>query len=296
MRACTSATLHEALSRAETRASSSWWRVRHPVRWLRPSLCSVAHPVIRRCTLFTGQDIKVAVPEIVGKELYRFGYIEPGVTRVLLDCLRPGMVFFDVGAQYGYHTLVASLLVGEKGTIVAFEPGRTVRGLLLANTAHMRNVRIEAAALHAESREMELTDFGIGYSALNTLLSTARVPVSDQPPVESARYLVPTTTVDEYIAQTGLLPDVVKIDAEGSEVDILAGMRGLLAGASPLVTLETGDYAHMESPATTVAIDFLQDYGYQPLEYIHGLRPHRRRTSYGYDNLFFTKRRVTDSA
>lgn len=284
-----SAMLHETLSRAEAKASKLSWRATHPVRWLRPSFCSVARPVIRRCTLFTGQDMSVVMPEIVGNDLYRFGYIEAAVTRVLLDHLKPGMVFFDVGAHYGYHTLIASLLVGGTGTVVAFEPGRTVRDLLLVNTADLPNVRVEAAALHAESGELELTDFGIAYSALNTLLSTARVPVSVRPPVKPARYPVPTTTVDEYISHSGIVPDALKIDAEGSEVNILHGMRGLLAGGSPLITLETGDYPHMESPATAVAIEFLEDYGYRAMEYVDGLRPHVRRGSYGYDNIFFFK-------
>src|SRR5215204_6421461 len=108
--------LHEALSRAETKGSGSRRRVTRAVRWLRPGLRSAGRPAVRKCTLFTGQEISVAVPEIVGDDLYRLGYIEPAVTRVLLDYLEPGMAFFDVGARYGYYTLIASLLVGATGT------------------------------------------------------------------------------------------------------------------------------------------------------------------------------------
>ena len=45
------------------------------------------------CPVFTGRQMRVVLPEIVGAEIYRRTYIEPTLTRVLLDHLRPGMVF-----------------------------------------------------------------------------------------------------------------------------------------------------------------------------------------------------------
>ena len=50
------------------------------------------------CRLFDGQHMAVVVPEIVANDLYLHGLIEPPLTQLLLDRLRPGMVFVDVGA------------------------------------------------------------------------------------------------------------------------------------------------------------------------------------------------------
>jgi FkbM family methyltransferase len=231
----------------------------------------------------------VAVPETVGSDLCRNGFIEAPVTRVLLDHLQPGMSFIDGGAHYGYHALVASLVVGDGGTVVAFEPGRETRAHLEATTAGVDNIRVEPVALDSQPGRAVLTDFGVGYSSLNTLLGAARVPPAERPPGEPVRYEVAATTVDAYVERTGIVPDAVKLDVEGAELAILHGMARVLERHAPLVIVETGDYAGSEAPSTTASIDFLEQRGYRALEYRDGLRPHERRSSYGYDNLFFRK-------
>ncbi len=241
------------------------------------------------CSLFTGQPIRVVLPEIVGADLYRHSFIEPGLTRVLLDHLRPGMVFIDVGAHYGYHSLVASEAVGQQGRVVAFEPARHTFEILLHNVGHLANVRAHRVALHSTNGTVSLRDFGVGHSALNTVMGGARVPLTERRRLRGTSYTVPCVTLDQFLPSAGLVPDVVKLDAEGSELSILQGMSRVLAEGNPLVTVETGDYEGMPSPATAACIDFLSTLGYRCLEYANGLRPHDRRASYGYDNLFFLK-------
>ena len=84
-----------------------------------------------------------------------------------------------------------------------------------------------------------------------------------------------------------LRPDIVKLDAEGAELAIIAGMERILRDVGPLVALETGDYDGMASPATSESIEALAAVGYRCFEYDGGLRPHRRQGRYGYGNLFF---------
>jgi hypothetical protein len=97
------------------------------------------------------------------------------------------------------------------------------------------------------------------------------------------------TSVDEYVAETGLVPDFVKLDAEGAEHDIVRGMRAVLRDASPVVSLETGDYEGMRAPPTAVTIRSLERAGYRGWEYDGSLRPHRVRDRYDYGNLFFVR-------
>jgi hypothetical protein len=86
------------------------------------------------------------------------------------------------------------------------------------------------------------------------------------------------------------VPDVVKIDVEGEELAVLHGMEQTLREHAPLLSLETGDYPGMDSPPTVDSIDLLDRLGYDCMEMRGTLQPHRRRESYGYDNLFFVKR------
>jgi FkbM family methyltransferase len=246
-------------------------------------------PIEVTCRLFDGQDLRVVLPEIVGVDLYRHGMIEPDVTAVLLDQLRPGMVFVDVGAHYGYYALVASRLVQSTGRVVAFEPSRFAARLLRRNVGHLDGVVVEQVAVQARGGTAELTDFGRRHSALNTLLGRARVAPGEGRRLRPQVYEVPAVSLDEYTAAHAIRPDVVKLDAEGAEHAILTGMHDLLRTVAPLVVMETGDYVGMASPPTSACIDLLEDAGYGCFEYNGGLRPHRRRTSYDYGNLFFLR-------
>lgn len=242
------------------------------------------------CRIFTGQRMRVVVPEIVGDELCRHGRIEPDLTQVLLDTLRPGMVFVDIGAHYGYHSLVASGAVGPSGTVIALEPGRAVLPLLRENTAGVANITVEAVAACARTGPVLLRDFGVGNSALSTIHAAARVPPAERERLQATTYEVDGVALDDHLLARGIRPDFVKIDAEGAELDILRGMRRILTEVGPTVAMEVGDYEGMTSPATAASLDCLEGFGYRALEWRAGaLHPHRRCTRYGYGNLFFVK-------
>lgn len=256
-------------------------------RQLRTLLARLCGPSEVTCRLFDGQPLRVVLPEIVATDLYLHGAIEPELTQLLVDRFRPGMVFFDVGAQYGYFSLVAGRLAGPTGTVVAFEPSRDTARLLRDNVAHLHNVVVEQVAVKERAGTTSLLDFGSRHSALNTVLRDARAPSRERARLQARTYDVATISLDEYASAHGLRPDVVKLDAEGAELSILEGMPRLLRDAAPVIAIETGDYEGMASPPTTACIELLERAGYTAFEYDHGLRPHRPRRSYGYGTLFF---------
>ncbi len=53
---------------------------------------------------------------------YLRGEAELTVQKILAERLRPGMVFYDLGANIGLFTLLASRLVGDSGKVFSFEP------------------------------------------------------------------------------------------------------------------------------------------------------------------------------
>ena len=242
------------------------------------------------CRIFTGDRMRVVVPEIVGVELCRHGLIEPALTAVLLDTLRPGMVFVDVGAHYGYHSLVASRVVGPSGVVIAIEPGRDVLPLLRANTAGAGNITVEAVAACARTGPVLLRDFGPGDSALSTILPGARVPPAERARLQGESYTVTGVALDEHLLDRGIRPDFVKLDAEGAELDILIGMGRILEEVGPVLAMEVGDYDGMQSPATAASLDHLERAGYRAYEWSAGaLHGHARQERYGYGNLIFVK-------
>jgi len=58
----------------------------------------------------------------LGRQLYYFGYYEPGICDFVRRRLRPGETFLDIGANYGLYSIISSYVVGCEGRVIAFEP------------------------------------------------------------------------------------------------------------------------------------------------------------------------------
>jgi FkbM family methyltransferase len=292
--ATTRRTLEAALDRCVRYRKRSWVGklARHPVRellraayaalpWLAPREVAV--------TLFTRERLAVLLPELSALDLYRHGCIEPDLTAVVLEKLEPGMTFVDVGAHYGYYASLAKELVGAEGVVLGLEPGREVFSLLSRNTSHHRNVRLENMAAGATNGMAVLRDFGPRHSALNTLKTQARVPRRERDQLSARSYEVPCVRLDGYFGRHRLRPDFVKIDAEGSELDVLRGMEETLKATDCLVSIEVGDYDDGPSMSRE-CIAFMARLGFSCFESRQGaLVPHRVQARYGYGNLCFRK-------
>jgi FkbM family methyltransferase len=138
---------------------------------------------------------------------------------------KPGMVVYDIGANAGFFTLLASRLVGAGGAVIAMEPLERnlvfLRGHVQAN--HSRNVTIVAAA--ASNR--------VGWT-------TMTAPSSATARMGAGEIKVATTTLDAMVYQDHRpLPGLVKIDVEGAEMDVLEGGRRVLTQARPAILLST---------------------------------------------------------
>jgi FkbM family methyltransferase len=239
--------------------------------------------------LFTRKQLAILLPELSALDLYRHGCIEPDLTAVVLRTLKPGMTFVDVGAHYGYYAGLAGELVGADGVVIAFEPGRETFSLLSRNMAHQRNVTLEHMAAGATNGTAVLQDFGRRHSSLNTLKIQARVPPREREQLSARSYEVPCVRLDDHLARHGLRPDFVKIDAEGSELDVLRGMQDTLTGTDCLVSIEVGDYDDGPS-VSRECIALMARFGFSCFESRKGeLIPHRAQARYGYGNLCFRK-------
>jgi FkbM family methyltransferase len=240
-----------------------------------------------KATLLTGDQMTVVFPEEVSVALCRYGFYEEGGTRSLLGQLQAGMTFLDVGAHFGYYTLLASHLVGNKGQVHAFEPTPSTFRVLEANVKGNPNIRIHQIALSSVSGQATLSDCGVKFSQRNSL----HQPRLSQPawsrltPVPEQ---VQTTTIDQYASRAGAAPDFIKIDAEGSGYEVLLGADQTLRKMRPIITLEVGDSSLDGYPRSREPVQFLIERGYQPYEFRQGrFLKHAPRDSYQWDNLMF---------
>lgn len=146
--------------------------------------------------------------------------------------LGEGDVAIDVGAHAGQYSLLMASMCGASGTVVAIEPDPYARETLARNIALNPGVNsplVEAFALSDSPGHTSL--FSRRGNSQSSLVRAA-VDFGDGGVEEIA---VPVTTLDQYLEELGLVPQFVKIDAEGAEIRILKGAARLLAGDAGVV-------------------------------------------------------------
>lgn len=237
--------------------------------------------------LFWGERMNVVFPEIVSCFLYRYGFFEPDLTRIVIDSVNPGDVVFDIGTHFGYYSLLASHLVGTQGQVHSFEPTRHTHEVVRSNVQARGNVTLTNAAAWSETTELKFKDYGMTMSAFNSLYE-AKLEDAVARTLQPTEYTVAALSIDEYVAAKGVRPSFIKIDAENAEHDILVGMKRTLDDIRPLVTLEVGDVKAGTHKDSAAAVHLLIQHGYRVKEWKDGrLHDHAPTTSYLHTNLLF---------
>jgi FkbM family methyltransferase len=188
---------------------------------------------------------------------------EPHVIRWLMKYLRPGDVCFDVGGHEGWMGMLAAKQVGPRGRVVVFEPSPPLVEMLAYHKRVNRMPQMKVigkAVSHAEASQVPFHLIADGYSSMNSLLE------SDVPEIQSRRTStvdVDVTTLDEFSSQSGLVPQVLKIDTEGSELSICYGARELLDRHRPVLIIATHPPWLPEGQRIEDLFDLLSGLGYR---------------------------------
>jgi FkbM family methyltransferase len=166
---------------------------------------------------------------------YALGTSEPLIQDALAAHVRSGDTVWDVGANVGFYSLIASRLVGD-GKVVAFEPLPANQEAIRRNLAlnEIVNVQLLELALSDEEGEAELE--------IHASPTWAKLDTSGDTPFKrgaevSGRVRVRVSTLDAQLASLAP-PDVVKMDIEGAEVAALRGASKLLSEHRPTLICE----------------------------------------------------------
>jgi FkbM family methyltransferase len=160
------------------------------------------------------------------RSIYLRGDYEPELTRVLQRAVRPGDVFVDIGANFGWYT--NWLLVKEPAlrAAYAFEPlpaiFRLLERALRANGCEGRCVA-QQLAVGAKPGTLTIKKFA-GLDPTHASF----YPLADLPFEEEEVCVEP---LDALAREMVAVPAVIKCDVEGAERDVLLGSAKLMAGA-----------------------------------------------------------------
>src|SRR5262245_15736021 len=183
------------------------------------------------------------------------GFHEPRIARLIAREVSPGSVALDVGHMIGYFSLLMAMRTGPGGAVHAFDPDPRAHRQLVENVSRDRmpwiTVNLLALGDHAGTAEFGIHD---------------RMGWSSTKEVKEFRdwTSVPMQTLDEYVAEHDIDPariGVIKVDAEGGELEVLEGARKTLAAGAPHVVVEV--IPHRPGERAREVLDYMRDLGYE---------------------------------
>ena len=159
----------------------------------------------------------------------------------ILKLLGTDLTVLDIGANFGTYTLALAQCVGPRGKVHAFEPQRIIFHMLAGSVAlnSLGNVFCHHVALGEREGRVEVPQFDysqpLNFGSIE-FTAEQREPLHQRRghDPQSVEY-VPLTTVDRFeFAQVHLM----KIDAEGMEMQVLEGAMNTLRRCRPVLFLE----------------------------------------------------------
>ena len=166
--------------------------------------------------IFHYGDKDSGIPEFI---ITNNGYEEVTLHKIE-SILKDGNIFFDLGANIGFYSVLGSNFVGKKGIVISFEPTPDTRKYLskniLANDIH--NVVVESLAISNKTGKafFEVTD----NSECNSIVLDENVV--------SGMIEIDTISIDDYCIKNNINSiDLIKMDIEGQEYNALLGMKNI---------------------------------------------------------------------
>lgn len=209
--------------------------------------------------LFWGRAIDIPLQDYDSVALCAFGFAggtdtELKLTRYFVKNLGPDDIFYDIGANYGFYSYLASELCKE---VRAFEPIPQIADVVRRNIPTGTLMSMNEVALSDTFGEVDLhISESFGLSTINASTTQIHSYTYD----EAKKIRVKTETLDAHI-RTHTKPTVLKIDVEGAEEQVLIGATRFLSENAPIVAMEIWG-ANNGGDISMRAVERLRGFGY----------------------------------
>jgi FkbM family methyltransferase len=225
--------------------------------------------------------------ERVSKQIFAAKGYEHDLTSFIISYLNEDDTFIDVGAHFGYFSIIASKIVGQNGQVYSFEPVPYTFGRLMTNVAARPNITPQQLAAWSTVEQKQIVYLGPQLSAFSSFF-TPRLAETEF--VDAAQLIdVECVSLDLFCQRHEIRPKLVKIDAENAELEIIRGMASIVEICAPAITVEVGDGDQSsEQPTSRRVLQELMHMGYELFNpTAEGLLPHEILLSerYRYGNV-----------
>ena len=179
-----------------------------------------------------------------GTHGYWLGSYEYEKQKIFYNNIHIKDVVYDIGANVGFYTLLASSLVGSKGYVYAFEP--------FPDNVKFLKKHIELNKI----KNVSIIEAAVGNQNRNVFFKTGDDNFSGRID-NSGEITVSSISLDSFISEN-LLPNILKIDVEGEEYNVLLGAKLLLQKTKPIIFLATHSEEQKE-----LCLNYLNNAGYK---------------------------------
>ncbi len=172
----------------------------------------------------------VTLNEPVFLHLRMEGYYERNLSDIARTVIQPGDTTVDVGANFGWYSVLMASRVGAAGHVYSFEPNKRMYEVLKQNIAiNSYSEHVTAWQIGVGSSEStatlsaELAESAVGY-VVPSSVNQEKIPGVDQ---------IQIKTLDDTLNQSAGQISFVKVDVEGFEPHVIAGGRSIFHNANP---------------------------------------------------------------
>jgi FkbM family methyltransferase len=215
-------------------------------------------------TYAAGFPFKIALDlrKTVDSFIY-LGIFENDSLELFSRCLAEGMTVFDIGANIGLYTLMASHKVGNAGMVYAFEPSAWAMGRLEKNVSDFGRGNVKLIKAAVGDREGPMCFNITEDDAYNSLGGAPMKKII-------AKETIDVVSLDSFIVKEAVKGvDVIKCDAEGADYLVFKGASLLLEKWSPLLFFEFNPQITEGFPfPPDKVLYFLDAHGYELFEVV----------------------------
>jgi FkbM family methyltransferase len=294
----------EKLNRVEQIASSSKLSrlLNDPYKYLHAILFrkfvypkSKQEKVLNASVFFNG-EMQIALP--ASTDIYLTGGkshdSEIRLARFLINRVNEGDDFLDIGAHYGYFSLLAATLTG-KGEVYSFEPSPKTFALLKVNAGKRSNIKCFQEAVSDTPEPLTFYEFPNLYSEYNAM-NVDQFSNKDWFKGSKPKQITVKGNTIDTITAAGFRPQLIKIDVEGAELKVISGGRFYLSTNNPYVVMEYLETERDNSEHNKAAA-LLVEWGYVAnhinkageLEVVKNINEYLKNSHLESDNIVFRK-------
>jgi len=214
--------------------------------------------------IITNHKYNLLLP--AGMDIYLFGAkthpSEIRLTRYILNNLKKGDVIIDIGAHFGFYSLLASSLIGENGRVFSIEGSKANYTVLAKNISSNKNILGFNMACSNKDEAVSYFEYPVLYSEYNSMLTQQHEQsewIKKYPPKQIE---IEGKTLDTFVNENKVKPNFIKIDVEGAELMVIEGMSALLDSSKHLrISLE---YVLEENSNYEKAVEKLMTHNFSP--------------------------------